>query len=271
MTTMTTGVPEVAAGPEAPDLIIENADAVVTVTFNRPGKLNSLTPQMYEDLGRVCERVNADPTVRLLVVRGAGRAFAAGSDIAHFRTFTDGADGVAYEDRFVQVLERLEQVRVPTLAVIDGACVGAGLIVAAACDVRIATTRSFFGLPIARTLGNALSAYPLALLTDRLGAARLASMVARATMLPAAEAASIGFVVEPAGPGLFDDLMTEVTGQLLAAAPLTVVATREVLRRIRTAGLPESADLIRAVYGSADFRAGVTAFLQGGRAEWSGS
>ncbi|MDF3312373.1 enoyl-CoA hydratase [Rhodococcus koreensis] len=271
MTTMTTGTAEVAAGREAPDLIIEEADAVVTVTFNRPGKLNALTPRMYEDLGRVCERVNADPTVRLLVLRGAGRAFAAGSDIAHFRSFTDGEDGVAYENRFVAVLHRLEQVRVPTLAVIDGACVGAGLIVAAACDVRVATTRSYFGLPIARTLGNALSAYPLALLADRIGPARLASMVARARMLPAADAASIGFVAETAGPGLFDDLVTEVTGELLAAAPLTVVATREVLRRIRTAELPESADLVRAVYSSDDFRAGVSAFLQGGRANWSGT
>ncbi|MEN0138700.1 MAG: enoyl-CoA hydratase [Rhodococcus sp. (in: high G+C Gram-positive bacteria)] len=271
MTTLTTGTAEVAAEfTAAPDLLVEEADTVVAVTFNRPGKLNSLTPQMYEDLGRVCERVNADPAVRLLVVRGAGRAFAAGSDIAHFRSFTDGEDGVAYENRFVAVLEQLEQMRVPTLAVIDGPCVGAGLIVAAACDVRVATTRSYFGLPIARTLGNALSAYPLALLADRLGSGRLSSMVARARMLPAAEAASIGFVAETAVPEQFDDLVAVVTGELLTAAPLTVRSTREALRRIRTTELPDCADLVRAAYGSDDFRAGVAAFLRGSRAEWSG-
>ncbi|WAM19198.1 enoyl-CoA hydratase [Rhodococcus sp. JS3073] len=259
------------SGAAAGEVLVRVAGGVVTATFNRPDKLNALTPGMYEDLGRVCDRVNANTSVRLLVLRGAGRAFAAGSDIAHFRSFVGGEDGVAYEDRFVSFLEILEGVRVPTLAVVDGACAGAGLLLAAACDVRIATARSYFGLPIARTLGNALSAYPLALLADRIGSARLASMVARAKMLPATEAAEIGFVAEVTGPDIFDDLVAEVTSELLAAAPLTVASTREVLRRIRVAGLPESADLIRVVYGSADFQAGVAAFLRGERAVWSGT
>ncbi|MGV9869631.1 enoyl-CoA hydratase [Rhodococcus koreensis] len=252
------------------DLIVEEVDTVVTVTFNRPGKLNALTQGMYEGLGRACERVDAG-SARLLVLQGAGRAFAAGSDIAHFQSFTSGADGVEYEDQFVAVLQRLEQVRVPTLAVIDGACVGAGLVVAAACDVRVATTNAYFGLPIARTLGNALSAYPLALLADRIGSARLTSTVALARMLSAADAMAIGFVTDVAAPETFDDLVSEVAGELVAAAPLTMYSTREVMRRIRTAGLPESADLIREVYGSADFRAGVSAFMRGQRTCWSGS
>ncbi|MDV6247050.1 enoyl-CoA hydratase-related protein [Rhodococcus opacus] len=120
-------------------------------------------------------------------------AFASGADIAHFRTF-DGEDGVQYEDRLVGVLQQLEGVRVPTLAVIDGVCAGAGLLLASACDIRIATTDSRFGLPIARTLGNGLSAYSLALLADRIGTARLSSMLVRAQMLTAADAADIGFV-----------------------------------------------------------------------------
>ncbi|MEN0139333.1 MAG: enoyl-CoA hydratase [Rhodococcus sp. (in: high G+C Gram-positive bacteria)] len=268
---MATITAAVAAGYEAADLLVERIDSVVTVTFNRPDKLNAVTPGMYEHLGLVCAQVDADPSIRLLVLRGAGRAFAAGSDIGHFRSFTGGADGVAYEDRFVSVLQRLEGVRVPTLAVIDGVCAGAGLVLAAACDVRVATTGSVFGLPIARTLGNALSAYPLGLLSDRIGSARLTAMVARATMLPAAEAASIGFVTEAVAPEVFDDLIAQVAGELLAAAPLTVVSTREVLRRTRTAGLPETADLIHTVYDSADFRAGVSAFLRGERAQWSGT
>ncbi|MBC2644366.1 MULTISPECIES: enoyl-CoA hydratase [unclassified Rhodococcus (in: high G+C Gram-positive bacteria)] len=268
---MTTTRAAVSPEPPTRELIVDQVDAVVTVTFNRPGKLNALTPQMYEELGQVCDRVNADPSVRLLVLRGSGRAFAAGSDIAHFRSFANGEDGVAYEDRFVSILELLEGVRVPTLAVVDGVCAGAGLVLAAACDVRIATTGSMFGLPIARTLGNALSAYPLALLADRIGSARLTAMVARAKMLPAVEAAAIGFVAEVTGPDCFDALVAEVTGELLVAAPLTVVSTREVLRRIRVAGLPDSADLIRAVYGSTDFQAGVAAFLRGERAVWSGT
>lgn len=252
------------------NLIVEKSDAIMTVTFNRPEKLNALTPEMYAGLGLVCSQVNTDPTTRLLMLRGAGGAFAAGSDIAHFRSFATGQDGVAYDEQFVSVLGALETVPVPTLAVIDGVCAGAGLLLAAACDVRIATTNSSFGLPIARTLGNALSAYPLALLTAGIGSARLMSMVARARMSRATELAEIGFVEEVADRDDFGDLEVRVIGDLLAAAPLTMSATREVLRRIRNTGLPESADIVRHVYGSDDFRAGVSAFARKERAQWSG-
>jgi enoyl-CoA hydratase/carnithine racemase len=267
MTTTTT-----STGPRAAtsNLIVEEVDTVTTVTFDRPGKLNALTPEMYTGLEQALSQLREDPVTRLLVIRGAGGAFAAGSDIAHFRSFTTGEDGVAYEERFVSVLEALETVHVPTLAVIDGACAGAGLLLAAACDVRIATTASSFGLPIARTLGNALSAYPLALLADRLGSARLMSMVARARMMPAAEAAEIGFVTEVAARGDFGAVESRIVRELLAAAPLTMSATREVLRRIRNSRLPASADVVRSVYDSDDFRTGVSAFLRKERAQWSG-
>ncbi|MGW5076305.1 enoyl-CoA hydratase-related protein [Rhodococcus sp. NPDC004095] len=116
-----------------------------------------------------------------------------------------------------------------------------------------------------------MSTYPLALLADRIGSSRLTSMVARARMLGATEAAEIGFVTEVAERDNVNILEEQAVRDLLAAAPLTISATREVLRRIRNTELPESADTVRHVYGSNDFRAGVSAFLRKERAQWSGN
>ncbi|MDI9899228.1 enoyl-CoA hydratase-related protein [Rhodococcus sp. IEGM 1409] len=144
----------------------ENLDVV----FNRPEKHNALTPQIYDAIAGACRRADSDRKIRLLTLRGAGgEAFSAGSDIRHFQTFSSFHDGLDYESRFVGVLTELEKIRVPTLAVIDGVCAGAGLLLSAACDVRIATHGSRFCLPIARTLGNSLSIHSVALLADRIG------------------------------------------------------------------------------------------------------
>ena len=95
---------------------------------------------MYDGLHAACERADADDDVQVLVLRGAGgRAFVSGTDIAPFRDFRDGADGVAYEERIARVVNRLEDVTVPTVAAVEGYCVGGGLAIAAACDLRVAT------------------------------------------------------------------------------------------------------------------------------------
>ena len=100
--------------------------------------------------------------VRVLVIRGAGGAFAAGTDISQFRDFTSGDDGIAYERRLDAVIDRLERVRRATMAVVDGPAVGGGCAIALACDLRICSPRARFGIPVAKTLGNCLSAANLA-------------------------------------------------------------------------------------------------------------
>ena len=91
------------------------------------------------------------------MLRGAwSKAFVAGTDIAQFRQFANGDDGVAYEARLDGFVNTLERLRVPSIAVVEGFAVGAGLAVANACDIRIAASGARFGVPIARTLGNCL-------------------------------------------------------------------------------------------------------------------
>lgn len=152
------------------DLLVDRHDGIVTATFNRPSARNALTFAMYDGLAALCGEIDADPSVKALVVIGAGDdAFAAGTDIAQFQTFATDEDALGYEARIERVLCALELCRVPTLAAIAGACTGGGAAIAGCCDLRIGAENMRFGFPIARTLGNCLSVENLARLVALLG------------------------------------------------------------------------------------------------------
>jgi enoyl-CoA hydratase/carnithine racemase len=253
------------------DLLVEQDGSVLHVTFNRPAAHNALTFAMYEGVYDACEKADADPDVRVLVLRGAGgKAFVSGTDIAQFASF-DGAAGIEYEERMTKVLRRLEDTAVPTVAAVDGYCVGGGLALAAACDLRIATASSRFGVPIARTLGNCLSMDTCALLVAHLGRSRALDMLLRARLLDAAEAHAAGFVTELVDDAAaLDATLTETVATLAAHAPLSMWATKQTLARLRRAGLPDGDDIVARVYGSADFRSAVAAFARKERTTWTG-
>ncbi len=213
------------------DLQVSQEGAVLTVTFSRPEQRNAMTFAMYEGLEAACERADSDGSVRVMVLRGAGgRAFVAGTDIAQFLDFTSGDDGIAYEERITRVVNRLEDVTVPTVAAIEGACVGGGLALAAACHLRIATRASRFGVPIARTLGNCLSMNSYSLLVAHLGPARTLDMLLRARLLTAEEAHGAGFVGELVEDGGLDealDALPQLAELLRAAAAELAAELRE--------------------------------------------
>jgi enoyl-CoA hydratase/carnithine racemase len=254
------------------DLLVEQDGPVLRVTFNRPQAHNALTFAMYEGVHDACEKADADPDVRVLVLRGAGgKSFVSGTDIAQFTGF-DGAAGVAYEERMTRVLRRLEDTAVPTVAAVDGYCVGGGLALAASCDLRIATEAARFGVPIARTLGNCLSMDTCALLVAHLGRSRALDMLLRARLLDAAEAHAAGFVTQLVdGAEALDATLTETVAGLASHAPLSMWATKQALARLRRAGLPDGDDLVARVYGSADFASAVAAFARKERATWTGA
>lgn len=262
----------VGAGTE---LRTELADGRLTVTFDRPAARNAMTWAMYEGLHAACERADDDPAVRVLVLRGAGdRAFVAGTDIGQFAEFRTGpeggADGVAYEAAITRVVNRLEEVTVPTLAVVRGACVGAGIALAAACDLRVADSTARFGVPIARTLGNCLSANSTSLLVHHLGPGPTLDLLLRGRLLGAADAHAAGFLAELTEPGELDATADAVAAELADRAPLTQWAAKELVRRMRRALLVEDDDVVATVFGSEDFAAGVRAFGTAERPRWTG-
>lgn len=253
------------------DVAVDLAGPVLTVTFDRPAQHNALTFDMYETLHEACEHADRDDTVRVLVVRGAGgRAFASGTDVAAFREFRDGGDGVAYEERITRVVNRLESVTVPTVAAVEGYCLGGGLALAAVCDLRVATRSSRFGVPIARTLGNCLSMNSVSVVAAHLGTARTLDLLLRARLLSAEEAAAAGFVAEVCADGALDEALGVVVGTLLEHAPLTMWASKAAVARLRRASLPDGDDLVSAAFGSEDFRRAVAGFGSGDRPTWEG-
>ena len=260
-----------SAAPEDTELLFTRDGAVATITFNRPHARNAMTWGMYEALYDACEKVDADDDVRVLVLRGAGgKAFVAGTDITQFQEFRGAEDGLAYEERLDRIIGRLETVRVPTVAAVQGYAVGGGLSIAAACDLRICTPESKFGVPVARTLGNCLSMTTYARLVALVGPARTLHLIYTASFLTAEQALGAGLVSEVIASADLEERVRELTEQLCRHAPLTMRVTKEAVRRLRTAILPDTPELVETCYGSADFAEGVRAFMEKRTPRWTG-
>ncbi|MFZ2652293.1 MAG: enoyl-CoA hydratase/isomerase family protein [Burkholderiaceae bacterium] len=258
--------------PASDHVLVTRDGAIVTLTFNRPEARNAMTWDMYGRLFEVCEQVDADDTIRVLVLKGAGgKAFVAGTDIGQFTEFKGGEDGLRYERDADHRFGRIARVKKPVIAQIQGFAVGGGFGIAAGADVRVATPDSSFGVPIARTLGNCLSMKAYARFMDLLGPSRLKEMLLTARLLPAAEALAAGFVHEIVAAQEIESRVRELAEKIASLAPITLWVTKEAVRRIQESrALPNGDDLIAATYGSADFREGVRAFLEKRAPRWSG-
>jgi enoyl-CoA hydratase len=245
--------------------------AIASITFDRPEARNAMTWEMYAQLEAICTQLRDDASVRVVRFRGAGgEAFVAGTDIAHFQSFTSGDDGVAYERRIDACVALIESLPMPTVAVVEGWALGGGLAIATACDFRLATPGSKFGVPIARTLGNCLSIANVARLVAAFGRPRVQRMLLLADTLTAEEAMGCGYLLDLALPADLDALCERLCQRLASLAPVTQGVTKETLGRLLRAQLPEAEDLVRRTYASEDFREGVQAFLAKRPPVWKG-
>ena len=254
--------------------IFETDGALAILTFNRPEARNAMTWEMYEALVAACERVDADEAVRVFILRGAGgKAFVAGTDLSQFRGFRDREDGIKYEERLDHVLDRLERVTKPTIAQVQGVAAGGGCAIALVCDLRVATPASTFGIPIARTLGNCLSGATYSRLVDALGPSRAKDLLFTGRLVSATEAHALGLVNRLAEDEALEGTVRELATEIASNAPLTLRATKELIRRLavkRRLAAGDDADMVELCYTSADFREGVTAFLEKRKPRWSG-
>jgi enoyl-CoA hydratase len=253
----------------------ESDGPIATLTFNRPEARNAMTWEMYQALVDACDRVDDDSSIRVLILKGAGgKAFVAGTDIGQFTAFRDSEDGINYEHRIDEVLDRLERVTKATIAQIQGVAVGGGCGIALTCDLRIATPDSSFGIPVARTLGNCLSGATYSRLVDLLGPSLVKDMLLTGRLIPGTEALGLGIVNRLEAAGDIEDAVRDCALRIAANAPLTVRATKEMIRRImagRRLRPGEDRDVVTMCYSSHDFREGVEAFVAKRAPKWTGT
>ncbi len=257
------------------DLLVRRTTGVVEVVFNRPERHNAFTSGTYDGLLQVCAELAEDEDTRVVVLRGAGgRAFAAGNEISEFTSLSGGQDGVAYEARVGRVLRAIAELPQVTVAAVEGVCVGGGLAVATHCDLRIATPGSRFGYPIARTLGNALSAFIVYRCASVFGESLTREMLLASRLVDAERAHAVGAVMQVVDPERLDAEIADLADGIRSASRMTIAATKQqLLRHSDTYEVSPADDVERLekVYGAADFREGVRAFLAKERPRFGGS
>lgn len=245
-------------------LKVEVAGDVATLTLNRPEKKNALTLAMWTTLPGLLAQIAADPAAKVFVVRGAGGTFAAGADIGEFETVYATPDSTrAYFDRVGEAMEALATFEKPTVAMIEGACVGGGLGLALACDLRIAATDAKLALTPGK-LGLVYSLPDTRRLVQAVGLSKAKDILFTGRLIEAEEALSIGLVDGLHAPDALDAAVAEKTAQIAAASQWTARRAKAIVGLIadgETADTAETARwLIEAVEGG-DFREGRDAFL----------
>lgn len=250
---------------------LELSNGIAFITFDHVAARNAMTVGMYQSLKSICEDLAKDSKARVAILRGAGgKSFVSGSDIAQFSSFTSGEDGILYEEGIDQYLAPLATLPIPTIAVIDGMAVGGGLAIASCCDFRIATQDARFGVPIAKTLGNCLSASNVAWLVAHLGVNIVKRMLLLAELVTAPELLKQGYLLATYPAENLALEANQLAERLMKLAPITQKSTKLTLARLIKNNLPDCSDLIRECYGSEDFKNGVSAFLDGKAPVWTG-
>ena len=250
-------------------VLYEERGAVALVTLNRAASLNSFTRQMHHDLWVALDRAQANEHVRALVITGAGRGFCAGADLSEF-DFAPGPDlieranpGPVIEQAFNPTARKLQDLRMPTLAAVNGVAAGAGASLAMCCDIAIAAPHASFIQAFSK-IGLIPDAGGSWLLVERLGLARAMALALTGDKLGAAQAKEWGLIWDVA-----DDCVaaTLALAEKLAAMPTqALVATRHLLREAGTRTLSQHLDAERdaqsALGRTHDYIEGVTAFLE---------
>ena len=250
---------------------LELRNNIAYISFDHVAARNAMTVGMYQSLQSICENLAKNSTARVAILRGAGgKSFVSGSDISQFSSFSSGEDGILYEQGIDQYLTPLATLPIPTIAVIDGMAVGGGLAIASCCDFRISTPEARFGVPIAKTLGNCLSAANVAWLLAHLGVSIVKRMLLLAELVTAKELLNQGYLLAAYSAEALEHEANQLADRLMQLAPITQKSSKQTLARLIKNNLPDCNDLIRECYGSEDFKNGVAAFLDGRPPIWTG-
>ena len=232
---------------------------VATVTLNSPDKLNAMSRVMWRDLKTAFDTLQVDADVRCVLVRGAGAHFCAGGDIAEYPgfRFEEAALSRFHEDEVWGALSSILHCHVPVLAQISGVCIGAGVEIASACDIRLSSTAATFGAPIAR-LGFPMAPREAALVSAAVGEMTARAMLLAAEVFPAAHMAQQGFLTHVVPEAELEQAAQSLVTRIAGLAPQAARLNKQTLRALK------QGVAIDQPYGYADspeHREGIAAFI----------
>jgi enoyl-CoA hydratase len=248
-------------------MIVETEGPVGWMIFNNPERRNAVSLDMWQAIPAIVEAFEADPSVRVIVLKGAGdKAFISGADISQFEQQRNSPEAVArYEEISVGATTRLAQSRKPTIAMIHGFCIGGGVGVALACDLRIAAENARFAIPAAR-LGLGYRWSGVKKLVDLVGPAYAKEIFFTARQFSAAEAFAMGLINRVVPEAELASFVRGTCATIAENAPLTIEAIKGVVEEL--AKPPAELDrarceaLVARCFGSADYTEGRRAFME---------
>jgi enoyl-CoA hydratase/carnithine racemase len=247
-----------------PGVLCERDGGIAVVTLRNPDKLNAIDAAMWRRLEAVFVELDADAALRCAIVRGAGDAFAAGGDLAEFRDARADVDSaLAYHAQVGRALAAIAACRHPVVAQIAGPCVGGGLEIACACDLRIAGESAKFGAPINK-LGFSMYPGELEGLLRLAGPAVVKEILLEGRLLTAREAYEKGLLTRVVPDAEVAAEARATARRIAAGAPLVARWHKQWIARLQE-GTPLSPEELRASFAfldSADYREGLAAFLE---------
>jgi len=257
-----------------PDPILTARDgAIATVTLNKPEKLNALSQAMWARLGDVMRTLDADDSVRCIVLRGAGnKAFAAGADISEFHAErSNSAQAKRYSETGIGWMHAVAKCRHPTVALIQGACVGGGLLIASQCDLRICNESARFGVPV-KNLGLTESYDELQAMMRVIGPAASLEILLEGRIWGAREAFEKGLVNRVVPDDEVEKEAYATARRIADGAPLVARWHKKFIHRLLEPQplTAQERDEGYACFDTADFREGVAAFLAKRKPQFTG-
>ena len=236
------------------NMLAEIDGAIGWMTFNKPARRNAVSLDMWEAMPTILDRFERDPAVRVIVLKGAGeQAFVSGADISQFEQARSSPESNAHYDRVSgEASLRLAACGKPTIAMINGFCIGGGLAIAVACDIRIADEGARFGIPAAR-LGLGYEASGVKKLMDLVGPSFTKEIFFTARHFSAAEAQEMGLVNRVVGGGSLADYTRQYCATIGDNAPMTMHALKRTvgeLMRGEKADLAVCEALVKACFDS---------------------
>lgn len=251
----------------SPRVDVRRDGAIGWIEFVNPGRHNAMAVSMWEALPAAVDALEADPAVRAIVLRGAGdAAFVSGADISQFEQVRDSVEAnERYEALGDAGMARVAACTRPTVAMLQGWCLGGGVAIALACDLRIADDSLRFGIPAAR-LGIGYRWRGVKKLVDTVGAPNAREIFLTARRFDAHDALRMGFVVRVVPRGTLEAAVRDECARLAANAPLTMAAVKLAIDEIASASPHLDADRMdaatRRVFASEDYAEGRRAFME---------